>query len=434
MAILGQWDSGTLPTIVGDGVSYVSNGGWDGRPAIQFNQPAGVVSQVRFQFGAVANLAMRTYIQMPTAWSSSGQPIIMARPSLANTTGRTTLAGTAAPGQVRLTDRTGGVTAASSSNGLVGAEQWYRLELQFNGASGQGRTAVFPLGSDIPLWNSGWVTNDFTMPAIYAEFGPGWSGTTLAQIRMTNLLVTDDISNWIGRAEGDNIDIPNPQTSWRILTAGGWVEAFVHDMLGSPLPSQMTGWGSSSMKGQGGVWNSGILGHLQTRFGWTFTNNAQGGDTSADTLNKMTAAAPTGMSDITLIWTGKNDVPAATTTAETLSNIAACVALVQTPYYLVLGHFVNTNQGSGQRTKVFEQNSALASVYGSRFVDVASYLASSQLWTDTGVTPTADDLVKQSETRLPVSVASDAGHMNHAGYQGVGKLVGDHMVGLGWVS
>lgn len=228
--ILGQWDSGALPTVMGSGVSYVSNGGWDGRPAIQFSQPEGVISQVRFQFSAATSLALRAYVQMPTTWSSSGQPIIVARPNGIDMSGRMTLAGTAAPGQVRLTDTTGGVTAASSSNGTVSASQWYRFELQFNGASGQARTAVFALGSDTPLWSSGWVTNDFTMPAIYAEFGPGWGGTTLPQIRMTNLLVTDDVNAWIGRAAGDDGSPSAPQTTWRILTAGGWVPAFAHEV------------------------------------------------------------------------------------------------------------------------------------------------------------------------------------------------------------
>ncbi len=202
--VLGQWDSGTLPTTIGTGVSYVANGGWNGGPAIQFDQQAGDVSQVRFAFSAANQLAMRAYIQMPSAWASAAQMLLMGRPNSAETSGRMALAGTSAPGQVRLIEYSGTTTVSSSTTSLVSTGQWYRFELQFNGVTGQARTAVFALGSDTPLWTSGWQTADFHMPSVYAEFGPGWAGTTLGQIRMTNLLVTDDISDWLGRVAGDD--------------------------------------------------------------------------------------------------------------------------------------------------------------------------------------------------------------------------------------
>ena len=201
--ILGQWDSGALPNTVGSGVSYVADGGWDGQPAIQFDQQSGSISQVRFQFNPVVDIAMRAYIQMPNSWIAMMMPLIIARSDASTMTGRTNIAGSGNPGQVRLVDSDGGTTVASSSNGLVAVDQWYRFELQFDGTLGQGRTAVFALGSDTALWDSGWQTDDFSTPAYRAEFGPAWAGATLGQIRMTHLLVTNDISDWIGRHPTD---------------------------------------------------------------------------------------------------------------------------------------------------------------------------------------------------------------------------------------
>ena len=102
MAVLGQWDSGTLPTTHGAGVSYAASGGWDGRPAIQFSQQSGDVSQVRFEFAAVSEFAVRAYIQMPAAWASTSASLIVVRSDSATIVGRAAIGGTGAPGEARL--------------------------------------------------------------------------------------------------------------------------------------------------------------------------------------------------------------------------------------------------------------------------------------------------------------------------------------------
>ena len=201
--ILGQWDSGALPTTIGGGVSSVSNGGWDGRPAIQFVQPSGNVSQVRFSFSAVTTLAMRAYVQTPTTWGSSASTIMNGRPNATNVSGRVVIGGTGSPGQVRLGNPSGAVIAQSSPN-LLNLGQWYRFELQLHQSVNQARAAVFALGSDTPLWDSGWRTDSYYASSDRAEFGPAATSPTLGQIRMTNLIVTDNVDTWIGRATGDS--------------------------------------------------------------------------------------------------------------------------------------------------------------------------------------------------------------------------------------
>lgn len=229
-SVLGQWDSGALPTTHGAGVSYVANGGWDGRPAIQFEQQAGDVSQVRFEFSSTTSVAARAYIQMPAGWSSSSASLMVARPNSASIAGRMAIGGTSAPGEMRLIRADPAATVTASGSGTLALATWYRFELQLNHATGQGRTAVFALGSDTPLWDSGWQTADFGASSYRIEIGPASTSPTLGQIRATNLFVTDDVSSWIGRAAGDDGVPPAPQTSWRIRTAGGWTEAFAHEI------------------------------------------------------------------------------------------------------------------------------------------------------------------------------------------------------------
>lgn len=201
--ILGQWDTGTLPTTVGSGVSYVSNGGFDGRPAIQFNQASGAVSQVRFQFSTATTVAIRAYMQMPSSWPSTPIALMIARFSSTSNAGQFVVAGTAFPGQARLIKADPSATAASSSNGLLSTGTWYRFELQLNQVTGQGRSAVFALASDTPLWNSGWQTVDFGASSYRVEIGPAYTSPTIGQIRVTNILVTDNVTKWIGRAQSD---------------------------------------------------------------------------------------------------------------------------------------------------------------------------------------------------------------------------------------
>ncbi len=230
--VLGQWDSGTLPTTVGDGVSYAATGGWNGGPAIQFNQVSGQGSQVRFEFSSVTTVAARAYIQMPTAWASSSQALMIARFNSSTNVGATAIGGTSSPGQARLIKADPSATAAQSSSGTLSQNTWYRFELQLNHTTGQGRTAVFALGSDTPLWDSGWVANDFGTSTYRIEIGPAYNTPTMGQVRVANLLVTDSVSGWVGRANSDDGSVlpdPEPQTSWRIRTASGWVEAFAHD-------------------------------------------------------------------------------------------------------------------------------------------------------------------------------------------------------------
>ena len=228
--ILGQWDSGTLPTTVGSGVSYAASGGWGNRPAIQLDQASGQSSQVRFEFTAVTTVAVRAYIQLPAAWTASSQSLIIARFNSSTNVGQANIGGSGSPGQARLIKADPSATAAQSSTNTLSQSTWYRFELQLNQTAGQGRMAVFPLGSDTPLWNSGWAANDFGTSTYRVEIGPAYTSPTMGQVRVTNLMVTDSVSDWIGRVEGDDNVPEEPQTAWRILTASGWVEAFAHEV------------------------------------------------------------------------------------------------------------------------------------------------------------------------------------------------------------
>ena len=212
MATLASWDSGSLPTTVGTGVSSAPTGGPAGIPAIQFDQAASNVSQVRLSFTSRQNVAARAYFLMPAAWASASQSLIIGRPDNSNVIGRAMLAGTGTPGQVRLSKADPQANTATSANNLVAVSTWYRWELLIDQAGARGRLGIFALQSDTPLYDSGWVTASFGSAVDRVEFGPAVSSTTLGMIRAAALKVVDDVTTWVGRAAWD-VATPAPTIS-----------------------------------------------------------------------------------------------------------------------------------------------------------------------------------------------------------------------------
>lgn len=62
-------------------------------------------------------------------------------------------------------------------------------------------------------------------------------------------------------------------------------------------------------------------------------------------------------------------------------------------------------------------------------------MCSAQIWTDTSVTPTSEDLAAQRLGTLPPSLSDDQGrHLSPAGYEAVGvHLVKPRLARLGWL-
>lgn len=214
MAILASWDSGTLPTILGTGVSLAAAGGPSGQDAIQFDQEAANLSQVRFTYAARVSVAVRAYLRTPAAWPSGSQTLIAPRPNGASIVGRARLAGSGQPGEVRLSKADPEANTAVSGSGAVALSTWYRWELLVDQANGRGRLGVFPLAFDTPLYDSGWVTADFGSTTDRTDIGPLITSVTLGSVRAAGIVISDDVSGFIGRAAwdttGPTLDIERP--------------------------------------------------------------------------------------------------------------------------------------------------------------------------------------------------------------------------------
>lgn len=214
MATLASWDTGTLPTTIGSGVSSVSGGGPSGLcDAIQFNQVASTASSVQLTFTAVTSVTIRAYLLMPASWASSSQRLIGGRLDGSNVAAAYTQAGSGAPGQVRLSGSNGGTTVTSSSNGMVALSTWYRFELQTNHSANTARLMVFPLASDTAIYDSGWQSGTYQASTARVDIGPNITSVTMPTMRAAAISVSDSIAAPIGRASWDSAPLDTPSVT-----------------------------------------------------------------------------------------------------------------------------------------------------------------------------------------------------------------------------
>lgn len=101
---------------------------------------------------------------------------------------------------------------------------------------------------------------------------------------------------------------------------------------------------------------------------------------------------------------------------------------------VVMGHFIDSQRRPGDTQYQWAEtvNAGWRNFFGPLFFDTRAYLASPQLWEDTGLTPTQADLDAQAIGVKPPSVSADDAHFNPAGYTAVTKRLHEHLRGLGY--
>lgn len=169
MATVFEWDgetSGTLPSGI-TGTMTVSGTAAD--------EPAGralaVAAGATADFVRVTNttapgqtLHERWYFKTPSAPSSASRNFHYLRTGAATAAAAVALGGTGAPGQVRLIQGSAGSIAGNSSAGLLSADTWYLLHIDYTPHATLGNTklAVYSLTSDTPLWSIDHDSAEFT--------------------------------------------------------------------------------------------------------------------------------------------------------------------------------------------------------------------------------------------------------------------------------
>jgi len=194
---------------------------------------------------------------------------------------------------------------------------------------------------------------------------------------------------------------------------------------------------SASLKAYTG-WLNGVHGTMRATSSIFYFTRTEGGAavTAAGEFEFKPEIGPQHRSDVVFLWMGKNDV-GVYTAEEVIERTDKSFEWLSpfNPRCLVLGHFNNSNwdPASTDTKRVAAINAAHKARYGDLYIDVQAFLLSSEVWTLTGITPTAEDLQQQARGQKPNSLSVDDGHMNEAMYIALNEhVIQPRIRQLGW--
>lgn len=185
----------------------------------------------------------------------------------------------------------------------------------------------------------------------------------------------------------------------------------------------------------------GTLTRSPTADTWTFARTTAGSATPVAAGATFHATRDDAHTDkVAVIWVGRNNI-ATSASPIVQSDIAAMVARMSPSIkrYLVMGVCPSLAETTGSQghTNILALNSALATTYGDRYVDLRTLLMASGLSLNR-ITPTSQDSTAISNGTIPPSLLADPFgadnlHFNRYGYAAVAKFVVDRMAALGWL-
>jgi len=251
------------------------------------------------------------------------------------------------------------------------------------GIGGENTAQISARQGGNPIW-----VNNITIPA----------GTTPVQIGTyaTSGLVDDF---------GNNI---------RFLLQGGGVHPSVNPCTIAGVEGTLT-WTGSTPSDSNGT--------------FTFTRTTAG---SAVTINRPTLLVTYAMKNrrenITVFWTGTNDMPDGTTVQDVIYKQRAMIDYLKTKKYIVVGM-----SSKSYMPDIVAVNDKLRKEYGFRFLDIRKYLLNYGL-SDAGITPTTQDNTDIANGEIPTSLRSDEVHFIDATYNIIANLIYKKLKDLGYVN
>jgi hypothetical protein len=193
----------------------------------------------------------------------------------------------------------------------------------------------------------------------------------------------------------DNVSVKKITPFWSSVDAGERLTCWGDSLTASDYPSRL-----SQQLTNISVYNEGL-----------------GGDTSTQIKTRFDAAASS-RKELVVIWSGRNNFNDPTTVK---SDIAAMVAALGHTNYIVVsvinGEAVSEYKGNVNYNLIVGLNSDLASIYGSRYLDVRSPLVAAY---DSG---TPQDVIDFGHDIVPSTLRIDNIHLTADGYQMVADMV-----------
>ncbi len=193
---------------------------------------------------------------------------------------------------------------------------------------------------------------------------------------------------------------------------------------GAGNPPSVAWWGDSLTAGSGGE-VGGPPARLAATTGLTVYNGGISGENSTQIKTRMLADTAK-FSRIVIIWAGRNNFSSPNTVK---ADIAAMVAAVTSGKYLVLSvlnaDVVDERVGGTYYSTITTLNADLATLYGSRYLDVRTRLI------DIANLALAQDVTDRANGVPPSSLRVDTVHLSPAGYEAIAARVLQQLTTLG---
>lgn len=191
---------------------------------------------------------------------------------------------------------------------------------------------------------------------------------------------------------------------------------------------------------------SGVVGGVAGTLSWSsaslqFTRATDGAAVSLSGGTDFIPTIPASYRDgVVLIWSYKNDMKYSTQTEINMdvvfNNVVKSFTHASTlaKRVLVIGIFNDSSYTNElYKTRLAEMNNRMRAHFGDLYCDTQDYICSSQIWTDTGITPTADDLAMQASGYKATSLSADSAHLNTTAHKAVVEhVIKPKLISLGW--
>ena len=101
---------------------------------------------------------------------------------------------------------------------------------------------------------------------------------------------------------------------------------------------------------------------------------------------------------------------------------------------LVIGVFNDSSYSNPiWKTRLESLNNRMRDYFGDLYCDTQDYVCSAQIWSDTGITPTASDLAMQAQGYKAASLSADSAHLNSVANNAVVRnIIKPKLMSLGW--
>lgn len=202
MVVLASWSGGAPPTVVGD-VTVASPGSafWGSDHLVVGDTAA--AAHARFDVAPTPTLALRYYFTTPAAWASASVNVLAVRATVGSIMLGAAVAGSAVPGQFRVT-KTGGGVVQQTPGGALQTSTGYRFELRLDTATGDASYGLYPLGSVVPVWEgSATAVPEWNAPVIRVDVGRVNSSPTLQPWAIGHVVLDSDATQFVGKHAGD---------------------------------------------------------------------------------------------------------------------------------------------------------------------------------------------------------------------------------------